>query len=344
MYIQKWKSSLGIQKNSIYLNIILGLLIFISCKTPQYKEINCIQDNSFNFIYDSFLIEDNKWILIVLDISKRDYKGEIINNSELYFLELINNNYKIYSIKIENRDDYPFKPISIAYDKQNNIVYVLNIAFQNQRSIELYKIESDKLIFQRRYRSEKFKNLVSLIFYNNFLLGLNNIKFWQTNPTFIKINNKKFEYIKKDIFNGYKLKSLNNFIFVLIPENKNILILDNQFNIIKKLSFDMYPVDIFYENDNFYILLVSSFKNYFKNLENLEKTGNSYIYIINKNYIKNYNFFSLYDTFFKKYQISKKTFFNIFYEKTKHGIQLYLNHFNQNSERCILENLDNNFK
>ncbi|GIX41464.1 MAG: hypothetical protein KatS3mg129_1197 [Leptospiraceae bacterium] len=330
-----------IQKNSFY-KFALGILLLINCKTPVYKDTICYKINTIYKVLQSIEIDSNKWMLIVLDLNKRDYKNEIINDTKIQIAELKYNKFYIRDIKILKRDDYPLKPISIAYDKLSKTIYILNMAFYKQRSLEIYTLEKNILLFKTRYRSDNFNNLISIAYFNKKLIGLNSIdSLLNINPiTFIIKDDLKFQYLTSKIKNAYKIKNINDSLFVIQPKEKKIIFLDKDFNINREIHFDLYPYDILFSNNQYVILLNKNYINILdSNTYQYLQNNESYFYFIPIPLLNTYHKFDIYNSSFEKYKIISQSYFDFFATNTKEkDWDIIINQFSSFSNRCNIHN------
>jgi len=287
-------------------------------------------------IVQSQSLTNRKWILLQLNLSKRDLNNEIINNSKILLFEIKNQKYLIKEFKIVRRDDYPLKPISIAFDDKNKIVYILNLAFFNQRSIEVYKLKNNLLIFEKRYRSEDFNDIISIAFYNDKLLALNYINkiLTLTSKSFIILENHKFQYLNSNLKNAEKIIPINNKIFIIIPKKKKIVIFDDNFQIIQNKNFDFYPYDILFYQNKYIVLLNKKYINILNNSYYSNYYDNeSYIYVINENTFNQYNDFLITSNIFDKYYIDSKPYIDLLYIPLENK-SLIFNQFMTYSKNC----------
>ncbi len=325
--------------------MILFTFLF-SCRTPIYKNTYCQENHNIHKILQSINIDLNKWILVSLNISNRDYKNEIIHDTRLILAELKGEELFFKDIKITGRDDYPFKPISFAYDEKSKTFYLLNVAFNQQRSIEIYSLKEDTLIFKNRYRSKTFQNLVSITFWNNKLIALGYLDtFIAIKPTiFFELKNEQFNSIKSKITNAVRIKNIHNQLYVFIPKNKEIVQLDEQYNIIKKIQFDLFPYDMFFYNNKFIILLNKNYIPIYNNYEQNNFNNNqSFFYLISEKLIEQDRKFKLTDNDFEKYFINNYPYFDLFYFfiPKNNSIEILLNQYTIYSNRCsIMSDLD----
>jgi hypothetical protein len=347
MFIKKRKPSLEVYQSTFYKFIFLILFFFVfSCRTPVYKNTYCQENKNIHKILQSINIDSNKWILVSLNISNRDYKNEIIHDTRLIMAELKGEELFFKDIKIIGRDDYPFKPISFAYDEKSKTFYLLNIAFNLQRSIEIYSLKEDTLIFKNRYRSKTFQNLLSITFWKDKLIALNYLdNFLAIDPTiFYELKNEQFQSIKSKITKAERIKKIHNELYAFIPENKEIVQLDDQYNIIKRIQFDLYPYDMFFYNNKFIVLLNKKYIHIYKSYEQDNFINNpSFVYSIPEKSIAQDRKFKLTDTDFEKYLINNHPYFDLFYFSIpkKNSIEIILNQYTIYSNRCsITSDLD----
>lgn len=345
MPIKKWKPTLEMLKNSIPIIIIIIVVLFSQCKTPIYKELICYDEVSIKNIIDSIEISTNRWLILSLNPIERDYKNEVINNSTIFLIEYKDGNILTKEVKIVDRDDYPFKPISITFDKSSNTVYLLNLAFQKQRAIESYELKKHELHYKKRFRSDNFKDLISLIYMNEKLIGLNyNDVFFSNNDIIIR-DIKSFYYRNFNIKKGLKIKNFNNNIFIIIPKEKKILLLNTDFKLLETYKFDFYPMDLNYFNQYYYILLNKNFINYINDnnisKEVIKKNTDSYIYKLSIDILKNHRSFNIKDEYFEKFKIPQNAYYNniIYFSNMKEN-EIMLNRFYSNSKKC---NIDKDF-
>ncbi len=278
-------------KNTLYRFITISKIIILSlllsdCKTYQYYKIEkCEQTIKINHLLNYHYLDNNKWILIELNPYQRDYKNEIINSSFLYKMEIQNGSFNIQKLSIEDRDDYPFKPISVKTIKKDNniLVYFLNMGFYNQRSIEKYVMKKDRLMFEKRFRSRNFIKLIDFLPINedHFLL-INYHDFFNIKNTFFVYQNQSLSEININLKKILKIRNLDN-IFLFQTEKKTIYTSNLQLTYLESKNFDYYPIDIFLIENTYYILLLENFDNYFeKNISKRNKINNTFIYKISK--------------------------------------------------------------
>ncbi|MCS7204245.1 MAG: hypothetical protein NZ853_00945 [Leptospiraceae bacterium] len=237
-----------------------------------------------------------------------------------------------------NRDDYPLKPVSIAYDNKKKEIFLLNIALKTQRSIEIYELKNKSLIYKNRFRSPKFKNLISITIFKDQMVGLNyngfSIFFWRKGVLFIKKDSKGFEYILEKARYATKLKAINDKLFVVVPKEKKILMFDENFNFYRQLNFDEYPLDIEFFMDNYLISLSKKYLNVFEGLEVDEiKSLDTYFYIISRNDLDYKESFRKNESFIKKLKL-RNFYSHSFFSYQSMKLNLFLHHYSLSSIIC----------
>lgn len=321
-------------KNSFYKFLIILILFFNFCKTSSYKKVEeCNQIRDFANVIDFLLLEENEFLLFILNPNLRDYKNEIIHQSKILLIKKDKNKiFKIKNINILNRDDYPLKPYSASlYKKEKeNFIYLINIAFLEQRSIEIYKLENENFVFQSRIRSKEFKNLQGIsITKNQEILGSVDNKIFLYKNGALKYLNLKIPKINK-------IRKIEEEYFLISSKNKKILVLSEDLQIKKQLEFDFYPVEIFYKNGLYGILLNQKYYDFlYYQLNNpKEKNINNYLYLIPKDVFHTIDYYSLFESSIEKYLISNQEIYHTF-----SYIEFFLfNSWNSYSMTCEINN------
>ncbi len=300
-----------IYQNS-FCKIIILFFVFSYCKTPQYHKLeNCNILFDYHNIIDSINLNDTYSIFIRLNPNLRDYKNEIISDSEIFLIQKQKDHtFKKKPIEIKNRDDYPLKPISIAsfLTEKEIYIYILNLAFFDQRSIEIYKLVNEALEFQSRIRTRNFKDLKSIsISKNQEIIGIQK-------DTIFLLKSGKLKYVDIKISNIEKIKKIDQNYILIATKKKQIYLLTENFQIVHTLQFDLYPLDIFFWEDQFMILLSNEYLSKSNpNPSNL-KSSKEFLYVISKNNFFRYQKFSIKSEFFTKFFITNNNLYtSLFY-------------------------------
>lgn len=301
------------------------------CRTPQYKETKqCTVLPEHSNIIDFLSLNETETILVKLNPTLRDHKKEIIHDAKIYLTKSNINNHKNSLIEILNRDDYPFKPFSIGmYQNEKNIyIYILNIAFLKQRSIEIYQYENEKLRFISRIRSKEFKDLKSItINTNQEIIGI------QKNKIFLH-KSRTYKNLDLSLPEIFRIRKIQNNYYGIATKEKKIYKLSEDLKVISTFSFDFYPLDIFFYNGEYLILLSSVYKDPLS-LSSNQKNQNQYIYILNEEDMISKSYFSIYDAF-KKLKIPIVSYFSSLDFKKSH-LLLILHSWETYSMSCKID-------
>lgn len=253
----------------------------------------------------------------------------MISNFEIYLIQ----KQKDYSLKkkpleIKNRDGYPLKPLSIAsfVNEKETYIYILNIAFFNQRSIETYKLENETLHFLSRIRTRDFRDLMSIaISQNQEIVGVHKDKIF-----LLKSRNLKYLDIK--LSNLEKIKKISQYYMLISPKNRKIYVLSESFKILHILEFDLYPLDIFLWENQFIVLVSEDYFSKWSSYPHDLINAKEFLYVIPRNNFFHHNKYSIKSNFLKKFFIPNNVLYStLFY---KHSQALILHSWQSYSLEC----------
>jgi len=141
--------------------IATGMLLITSfCSETQLKQMNgCSRTVELEGVID---IADAGSALLFVAVHDRrpvDVKGESLNSGRIVTVH--RRTLEVKELAIHGRDEYPFKPLGIdaLVERNEPVLFVVNEAFRNQRSLEVYRFQRGNLVFQKRIRTARMQGI-----------------------------------------------------------------------------------------------------------------------------------------------------------------------------------------
>nr|UFQ87295.1 RNA polymerase beta subunit [Ulva torta] len=285
-FFQNSDNNILLKTNKYFLeqkNILIYNKILSNNNTIYLIKSNVYNSNNFNYLFLSFFekykINLNFFYKIQYEFFNKSFflfnKKNIIKNKKLIF----NKNYFIY------------------FENKQQLFYLNNklkkLIINNNSNYDL--LYSEKLFLNKFYKKFILFNIsyISIIFYfllnNNLVKSKNNLKNLLLKNNKLKINQKKFLYLKKEViyfyFSTYISSFLSSNFKIDLYKNKNFT-KKEKININNNIKYNLIFSNItfleFIKNINISIIIFYNFLNKFNNNE---------IYIINKK-LKKYFFVS----------------------------------------------------
>lgn len=143
--------------------LVCAEIALSACSGGKLRELTgCVPISLPGPVYDMAAPGGDAGVVLVSvqDPNRVDAQGEWINDGGIFLVH--RKTHETVRPAIVGRDDYPFKPqgIDAIGDKVGVLVYVVNAAFREQRSLELFRLEKSMLVFQRRSRLYRLKHIV----------------------------------------------------------------------------------------------------------------------------------------------------------------------------------------
>ncbi|MBW7858972.1 MAG: hypothetical protein H3C43_11920 [Leptonema sp. (in: Bacteria)] len=188
---------------------VVLVLLFFSCSKPNIRELNhCRVINNLPTLVDFSIPDANSDIMFLAlqDRHQVDADDEWLNTGRIGLMK--RQGYELFDLQIEGRDEYPFRPLGIdsAQVKNDVFVFVVNQAFINQRSVEIYQFKNGRypnnfknasLLFLRRLRTRNLANIVDVAAYSSeefMLLREKSPWYWRNNGSLIFYSDKLLRY------------------------------------------------------------------------------------------------------------------------------------------------------
>jgi len=204
-----------------------SVFIFAACSTPQYSDLaNCKKVVNLEGVTD--IARDGSGNLIVAVHNRKlvDTKGERLNTGRIGILQ--SRSMSFQEIELVGRDEYPFKPLGIDVwtEKNQRTLYVVNEAFDSQRSVEVFSLTANKAVFQRRIRSRQFARIrdVAATADDSFVLVREPARFWSSGDV-VLYRSRKIRYTDWRIGGGWHV-SKNDKGDVLIASRRGLMRVD----------------------------------------------------------------------------------------------------------------------
>lgn len=139
-----------------------AMLLCVSfCAKPQLRQMSgCNRTVDLEGVIDIADAGSGLLFVAVHDRRPVDAKGESLNSGRIVTVH--RRTLEVKELIVQDRDKYPFKPLGIdSMVGRNNepMLFVVNEAYRNQRSIEIYRLQRGNLVFQRRIRTARMQGI-----------------------------------------------------------------------------------------------------------------------------------------------------------------------------------------
>lgn len=150
----------------VYL-LLLYAAFLSSCSSPEVKHLPCGQSLDLEGVSDIADSGAGFLFVAVQDRSKVDLKNEHLNTGRIVTVN--RRTLRIQEPVVRGRDDYPFKPLGIDASRKGRSIYlfVVNEAFRDQPSIEVYTYTGNALQFVKRIRTARMQGITDILLFSD---------------------------------------------------------------------------------------------------------------------------------------------------------------------------------
>lgn len=130
------------------------------CAKPQLKQMSgCNRTVDLEGVVDIADAGSGLLFVAVHDRRPVDAKGESLNGGRIVTVH--RRTLEVKELIVQGRDEYPFKPLGIdaMVGRNEPMLFVVNEAYHNQRSIEVYRLQRGNLVFQKRIRTARMQGI-----------------------------------------------------------------------------------------------------------------------------------------------------------------------------------------
>lgn len=137
------------------------------CTKPQLRQMSaCNRTVDLEGVVDIADAGSDLLFVAVHDRQHVDLKGESLNSGRIVTVH--GRTFEVNELIVQGRDEYPFKPLGIDAMVVRNepMLFVVNEAYHNQRSIEIYRLQRGILVFQRRIRTARMQGIKDIALFS----------------------------------------------------------------------------------------------------------------------------------------------------------------------------------